>query len=108
MPNLKIRLVLFLSSYTPLFLIMAVKYWTAHHYFAYSMVVIGVLSVLLLIVYLKQSSGLAVDHVAVEKISGKDTEAMSYIVVYLVPFLDIKLDEFSSAMALLLLFVVLA
>jgi len=57
--------------------------------------------------YLKQSATLAVDHVVIEKISGKDTEAMSYIVTYLIPFLDIKLDEIASAVSLLLFFLVL-
>ena len=83
MPNLPTRVVLFLSSYAPLFLIMAVKYGSAHHYFGLSMVLLAVISIALLLFYLKQSSTLAVDHVVVEKISGKDTEAMSYIVTIL-------------------------
>jgi hypothetical protein len=106
MPNLPTRVVLFLSSYTPLFLIMAVKYGSGHRYFGLSMVLLSVISIALLFFYLKQSSTLAVDHVVVEKISGKDTEAMSYIVTYLIPFLDIKLDEISSSVSLLLLFLV--
>lgn len=106
MPNLPTRVVLFLSSYTPLFLIMAVKYGSANRYFALAMVLLGAISILLLLFYLKQSSRLAVDHVIVEKISGKDTEAMSYIVTYLIPFLDIKIDELSSSLSLLLLFLV--
>lgn len=106
MPNFPTRVILFLSSYTPLFLIMAVKYGSVHRYFALSMVLLGVVSVVLLLFYLKQSATLAVDDVVIEKISGKDTEAMSYIVTYLIPFLDIKLDEVSSAVSLLLLFLV--
>jgi len=106
MPNLPTRVVLFLSSYTPLFLIMAVKYGKGHCYFALAMVLLGVVSVALLLFYLKRSSNLAIDNVTVEKISGKDTEAMSYIVTYLIPFLDIKIDELSSSIALLLLFFV--
>lgn len=108
MPNSIVRLVLFLSSYTPLFLIMAVKYWLVHRYFAYYMIGVAAVSVLLLLIYLKRSSTLAVDHITIERISGKDTEALSYIVVYLVPFLDIKLDEVTSAISLLLLLLVLA
>jgi hypothetical protein len=106
MPNLPTRVVLFLSSYTPLFLIMAVKYGKGHCYFALTMVLLGVISVVLLLFYLKRSSSLAIDNVTVEKISGKDTEAMSYIVTYLIPFLDIKIDELSSSISLLLLFFV--
>ena len=68
MPNLPTRVVLFLSSYTPLFLIMAVKYGSVHRYFGLSMVLLAVISIALLLFYLKQSSKLAVDHVVVEKI----------------------------------------
>ena len=106
MPNLPTRVVLFLSSYTPLFLIMAVKYGSVHRYFGLSMVLLAVISIGLLLFYLKQSSTLAVDHIVVEKISGKDSEAMSYFVTYLIPFLDIKLDEIASSVSLLLLFLV--
>ena len=106
MPNLPTRVVLFLSSYTPLFLIMAVRYSSAHRYFALEMVLLAAVSVSLLFIYLNRSSTLAVDRAVVEKISGKDTEAMSYIVTYLIPFLDIKLDELSSSVSLLLLFFV--
>jgi hypothetical protein len=108
MPNLPTRVVLFLSSYTPLFLIMALKYGMAHHYFGLSMLVLSVASVGILIFYLKTAASLGVDRVVVEKISGKDTEAMSYIVTYLIPFLDIRIDEPSTLVSLLLLFVVVA
>jgi hypothetical protein len=108
MPNLPTRVVLFLSSYTPLFLIMTVKYGVAHHYFGLSMLLLSVTSVGTLIFYLKTAATLAVDRVVIEKISGKDTEAMSYIVTYLIPFLDIKIDDPSTFVSLLLLFVVVA
>lgn len=106
MPNLPTRVVLFLSSYTPLFLIMAVKYGMAHHYFGLSMLLLSVVSVGILLVYLSTAATLAIDQVVVEKISGKDTEAMSYIVTYLIPFLDIKIDKPSNFISLLLLFIV--
>jgi len=108
MPNLFTRVVLFLSSYTPLFLIMAVKYGTNHSYFALSMVLLSVVSVLIRLLYLKTAARMSVDRVVVEKISGKDTEAMSYIVTYLIPFLDIKIDEPSNFISLLILFMVVA
>jgi hypothetical protein len=106
MANLPTRFVLFLSSYTPLFLIMAIKYGMAHHYFGVGMLGLSVASVGILLYYLKVAATFGVDDVVVDKISGKDTEAMSYIVTYLIPFLDIKIDEPSNFIALFLLFVV--
>jgi hypothetical protein len=108
MPNLVTRIVLFLSSYTPLFLIMGVKYGLVRHYFGLAMLGLSVLSIGALCWFLASAKRFASDRVTVEKISGKDTEAMSYIVTYLIPFLDIKIDEASNWVSLLLLFLVVA
>ena len=106
MPNLPTRLLLFLSAYTPLFLIMAVKYGLTHRIFGGCLIAISILSIALLLLYLRAAGAMGVDRVVVGKISGKDTEAMSYIVTYLIPFLDIKIDEPTSAISLFLLFLV--
>jgi hypothetical protein len=107
MPNLPTKIVLFLSSYMPLFLIMAVKYGGAHHVFGGIMLLVAFASVALLLYFLSSARALGNDIVTVENISAKDTEAMSYIVTYLIPFLDIKIDEPANLISLLLLFVVL-
>jgi hypothetical protein len=107
MPSFPTRAVLFLSSYSPLFLIMAVKYAPTHRYFGVGMTLLSVVSVSLLLLYLRAASRLAVDRIVVERISGKDVEAMGYIATYLIPFLDLKIEEISNAISLLLLFGVL-
>jgi hypothetical protein len=106
MPNLPTKVILFLSSYTPLFLIMAIKFGVAHHYFGAAMILLSIGSVGLLVFYLRVAATLGVDRIVVEKIRGKDTEAMSYIVTYLIPFLDIKIDEPSNVISLTILFFV--
>lgn len=108
MPNLLTRIVLFLSSYTPLFLIMGVKYGLVHHYFGLATLLLSAASIAALLYYLRVARTFGADRVTVEKISGKDTEAMSYIVTYLIPFLDIKIEEVSNWVSLLLLFLVVA
>jgi hypothetical protein len=87
---------------------MAVKYGMGHHYFGLSMLLLSLSSVGILLFYLKSAATLGIDRVVVEKITGKDTEAMGYIVTYLIPFLDIKIDEPSNFISLLLLFAVVA
>jgi hypothetical protein len=108
MPNLLTRIVLFSSSYAPLFLIMAFKFGLAHHRLGLGMLLISAFSVASVHFYLRTAATLGCDRVVVERISGKDTEAMSYIVTYLIPFLDIKIDEPSNYISLLLLFLVVA
>jgi hypothetical protein len=81
---------------------MAVKYGWTHHCFGLGMLALSAASVGILLYYLKVAGTFAVDSVVVEKISGRDTEAMSYIVTYLIPFLDIKIDEPSNFIALCL------
>jgi hypothetical protein len=49
MPNLPTRLLLFLSAYTPLFLIMAVKYGLTHRIFGGCLIAISILSIALLL-----------------------------------------------------------
>jgi hypothetical protein len=107
MPSFPIRIVLFLSSYAPLFFIMAIKYGPSHLFFGGAMVTIAAVSVSLLMIYLNAAAKLAVDRVVVERISTKDAEAMGYIATYLIPFLDLKIDDIQNALSLLLLFFVL-
>jgi hypothetical protein len=108
MPNSLTKLVLFLSSYTPLFLIMAVKYGLSHHRFGVSMILLSIASIAGLVIFLRVAGTIGSDRLVVEKISGKDTEAMSYIVAYLIPFLDIKIDDPANYLSLLVLFLVVA
>lgn len=107
MPNVTTRVVMFLSSYAPLFLIMAFKYGLAHWIFGMTMGLLSVGSIVAIVVYLNVAAGLGSDRVLVERISGKDPEAMSYIVTYLIPFLDINIDQPENLVSLLLLFLVL-
>jgi|SRR5580692_5950184 hypothetical protein len=106
MANLPTRVILFLSSYMPLFLIMAIKYGLPHRYFGGAMLALGLLSAIVLVLYLNAARTFGSDRVVMEKVSAKDTEAMSYIVTYLIPFLDVKIDEPTNLISLGLLFTV--
>lgn len=70
--------------------------WSRSPLLCIGMLLLSGASVGSLLFYLKTAATLGVDRVAVEKISGKDADAMSYIVTYLIPFLDIKIDEPSN------------
>ncbi|MBS1815393.1 MAG: hypothetical protein JSS87_10995 [Acidobacteria bacterium] len=95
-----------MSSYAPLLLITAVKYHAKHPHLALTLTGLALVSVLALKLFLSSAAKLGSSSITVEQISAKDTEGMSYIVTYLIPFLDLKLEEPASAIALFFLFAV--
>jgi len=107
MPNVPTRLILFLSSYAPLFLIIAVRGWKDSRSLAVSLVAIAVLSVLILFGFLHIVRKLAADKVAVSSVISRDGDAMSYIVTYLLPFLAVRLNDPTDVVSLgVVLFVI--
>jgi hypothetical protein len=68
---------------------------------------LGVLSLLIFVIFLKTAAALAPTEISVREHTARDGDSMSYIVTYLVPFLDIKFDDFANVIGLLIIFVVL-
>lgn len=107
MPNIPTRLILFLSSYAPLFLIIAVRGWRESRCVALGLAVVAVISVIVLFVFLHSARKLAPDKVAVSSVVSRDGDAMSYIVTYLLPFLAVKLSDIADVTSLgIVLFVI--
>lgn len=107
MPNVPTRLILFLSSYAPLFLIIAVRGWRDSRSIAVGLAVVSVLSVVILFVFLRVAQRLAPGKVAVSSVISRDGDAMSYIVTYLLPFLAVKLSDPTDVLSLgVVLFVI--
>src|ERR1700693_5744628 len=100
MPNILTRLILFLSSYAPLFLIIAVRGWKDSRSLAIALAAIAVLAVLVLFVFLHVVRKLSADKVAISSVISRDGDAMSYIVTYLLPFLAVKLNDPTDAISL--------
>jgi hypothetical protein len=107
MPNVPTRLILFLSSYAPLFLIIAVRGWKDSRNIAIGLAIAAVLSVIILFVFLRVVQKLAPDKVGVSSVISRDGDAMSYIVTYLLPFLAVKLNDPTDLVSLaVVLFVI--
>jgi hypothetical protein len=106
MPRISTRVLLFLSSYAPLFLILAMRGWHDNRYFAVSLGIIAVLSVSGLIVFLKFAHKLQPGPLIVTSVKSRDGDVMSYIVTYLLPFLAIKLSDKMDVASLGLLLLV--
>lgn len=107
MPNSPTRLILFLSSYAPLFLIITTRGWRDNRHLAVALAVIAVLSVVVLFVFLHTAQKLSADKVSVSSVISRDGDAMSYIVTYLLPFLAVKINDPTDVVSLgIVLFVI--
>lgn len=90
MPSLGTRLILFLSSYAPLFAILAFKVHSSSFIASWLLGGIAILSVgglyLWVFKWLPKKNRMRIQPA---KIESNDEQAVSYIVFYLFPFLDI-------------------
>jgi hypothetical protein len=108
MPNFLTRLILFLSSYAPLFLIVAMRGWRDTRPVAYALIGVAVVSVIVLFVFLSSARKLAPGKVSVASVVSRDGDVMSYIVTYLLPFLAVKLNDPMDVGSLVVVFIVIA
>lgn len=107
MATFLVRIVLFLSSYAPLFALFAVKQYSHSHTIAYIFSAISLLSLLVLYAFIHTSKSIEPSTVVVKQHIARDGDAMSYIVTYLVPFLDVKFTELDNVIGLGIIFLVL-
>lgn len=103
-----IKLILFLSSYSPVFFIFTIQNPFKETYVRWILFGIGILSILALFFVLKNTNSNSGHFAKVNEINSKDGEAMSYIVTYLVPFLGLNFSDIKTTGSLLILFGVLA
>ncbi len=107
MPNLLTRLMLFLSSYAPLFLIIAMRAWHENQRISLACIAVSVLSLFVLFIFLQTAQAIGPSKITIASIKSRDGDVMSYIVTYLLPFLAVKLGDPNDVMSLgILLFVV--
>jgi hypothetical protein len=106
-PNLVTRIVLFLSSYAPLFLILVIRDSFASRWVSVGFGVLAAGSLLGLFVYLRLALSLAPLPITVSSVTARDGDAMAYFVTYLLPFLDVSFEDRGNAVALGILLLVL-
>jgi hypothetical protein len=107
MPNPFTRLVLFLSSYVPLFLILGIRSWAENRKLAIALTAVTIVSILVLCAFLRQVRTLAADKVSVASVISRDGDAMSYIVTYLLPFLAVNFNAVGDVISLAIVFFVI-
>ncbi|MCB9365895.1 MAG: hypothetical protein H6508_01715 [Calditrichaeota bacterium] len=109
MPNLFTKLILFASSYLPLWIIFAIQLLARQNRIgAYIAVGFAAFCFLGLMVFLKIVQGINPLTLKVASIQRRDGEAMSYIVTYLLPFIALPSCEIGDLLSLGIFLVVLA
>lgn len=108
MPSILVRLLLFLSSYFPLAMIFFVLFVQKNRSSALAVLVVGVLGLVGMLVYLWTATTLSPFPVKVQHLQRRDSEAMSYVVSYLVPFLSIPFSGWQQGVALSIFFLMLS
>lgn len=107
MANIFARFLLFLSSYIPLWVIFAVIMARTHLVFACGFALLAVISLFGTLIYIRHVQGLTGVQISVGIIRRQDSETMSYIASYVVPFAATSLDSFEQVIALGIFLIVL-
>ena len=108
MPNLVTKILLFLSSYAPLLVILGVRNSFGHTKISIVLFAVAALSVLALVAFLAVARSLAPHEVTVQQATSKDSEAMSYVITYLLPFLGLDSSDGSDQISLAIFLFMLA
>lgn len=100
MANVGARFLLFLSSYIPLWVIFAVIAAREHIFVAYGFGTLALISFFGTLLYLRRVQTFSGINISIGIIRRQDSETMSYIASYVVPFAATSLDSFEQVVAL--------
>lgn len=100
MPSFFARLVLFLSSYVPLWVIFAIVTREKNVYACVAFILVSIFSVIGTFIFFSFVQKLAPVSHKVVQITRKDSDTMSYIASYVVPFAATTLTDVNQAFAL--------
>ncbi len=101
MPSLRTRILLFLSSYVPLFWIMSVLIFAKSWIVAAAIFALSLCFALALCLYLRYCQRAHNrSFIRLRDYRSRDSEAMSYIASYIVPFATFSLDTLAQILAL--------
>ncbi|TMC50358.1 MAG: hypothetical protein E6J20_17170 [Chloroflexi bacterium] len=99
--------VFFLGSYTPLWLILGIRQWNATREIAELLLVVAVVSAVAMwgiIAFTRRS--IASIPVRITAVSSRESDAVAYLVTYILPLIDVPFTDVTKAASLLVLLVV--
>ena len=104
--KLKIKFILFLSSYFPLFLILMVKNWF-NLWFTLIVLAIGVLCVLTWIIVFHMAKRRTAEKYVVLRTENRTKDSLNYIIPYIISFMNIDLRQWQDLTGLTILLLIL-
>ncbi len=108
MPTIPVRVLLFVSSYFPLWIIFGLLLFEKHPLRAVVIAGAGVVTLLLAVAYMLWGRRhLPPDGAKLLEFTRRDSEVMSYIATYLIPFVSFSFDSWLQMIALALFIIVL-
>jgi len=105
MANYGARVLLFFSSYSPLFLILAIRHFDDRWVFGVFLG-IAIISVVLLVAFIRVSMRSTTYGVTARASRPRDGDVAGYVVAYLLPFFSLDLSRLEDALSLAVLLVV--
>lgn len=108
MPSILLRFSLFLSSYFPLTLIFFVLFVEKNVWESISILALGLVGLAGMLLYIKSARRFNSQSVRIDRVQRRDSEAMSYVVSYIIPFLSVPFSGWQQGLALGVFFVMLA
>lgn len=103
--QLWVKLGLFLSSYLPLFLILAIKNWYNLALNIVLLFVIGYSLIWFIIIRLVNKS--TTESYTVVKVESKTKDALSYLIPYIISFIAFDIDKMQDIISLIILLLIL-
>jgi len=104
-PTLATEAVLFLSSFSPLFVVFGLLQSFGHGVASYVCYGIAAASLLVLFISLRVWRTLSPNRVTIERARQRDADTIAYVATYIVPFATLGVDSWRSRAALLLFLV---
>ncbi len=101
------KIFLFLSSYAPLFLILAIKNYTNVD-FVIAMGIVILISIAFLIYIIKKSSEMSGEYREIKEVEDKSNQFLEYIIAYMIPFLGFSLGNITDLISLAIIFFIIA
>jgi len=109
MPKLPTRVLLFLSSYAPLFAILAYDAYPGNLVLVWTLGATAVVSPAALWGYVHYWLPRKAEiPITAERVTPRDSEAVSYLLFYLFPFLDVNLQSLSESAPMIVLLLVMS
>lgn len=114
-----VKLGLFLGSYAPLFVLLALLEWKNKllgefmifsltiNWLAFLFIVSAIAGIAIVLVFLKIAKNLAPSFVTIKKLPGGSQDTVAYLITYLVPFIGFKFTDLNGAVANAIIFLMI-